>query len=69
MQQSRTIGAEVNQCMSGDRSNQRVGVFIAYLYLNSQNISERIKAHAGTGIKAKEHRGPATEGRLGEREE
>jgi len=66
MQQAGSIGAEVNQC---------VEVFIAYLYLNLQNILERIKARstvrarARTGIKAKEHRGSATEGKLREREE
>ena len=75
MQQAGSICAEVNQCMSGDRSNQCMEVFIAYLYLNLQNIPERIRArstvraHDGTGIQVKEHRGSATGGKLREREE
>ena len=69
MQQAGSIGAEVNQL------NQCMEVFIAYLYLNLQNILEHIKVHstvracARTRIKAKEHQGLATEGKLREREE
>ena len=62
--------AEVNRCTSRNRSNQCVELFIAYLYLNPQNIPERINGRSvigactRTGIKAVEYPSPGSEGGL-----